>query len=58
MCKLPNVIPKSNTTFRINPLNPWKIQHLGQHVYMWFILPIYGVYVILESIGKYASMRS
>jgi len=35
---------------RINPLRSLKRQHLGQHVYIWILLPIYGLYVILESI--------
>jgi len=35
---------------RINPLNALKQHHVGQHVAIWILLPLYGIYVILESI--------
>ena len=38
---------------RINPLNALKQHHVGQHVAIWILLPLYGIYVILESICKY-----
>ena len=39
---------------RINPLNALKQHHVGQHVAIWILLPLYGIYVILESICKYS----
>ena len=42
----------------MNPLDPLKKHHIGQHVYLWLTLPLYGGYVILESISKYTFIRT
>jgi len=40
----------STTYVRMNPLDPLMKHHLGQHVYFWLILPLYGLWVVLQSI--------
>ena len=42
----------------MNPLDPLEKHHVGQHVYLWLTLLLYGGYVVLESIGKYTFMRT
>ena len=37
----------------MNPLDPLKKVLLGQHIYFWILLPIYGVWVVIQTIGKH-----
>ena len=53
-----NIIELRALTFRMNPLDPLMKHHLGQHVYFWLILPLYGLWVVLQSISEYLSMRT
>ena len=36
----------------MNPLDPLKKILLAQHVYFWILLPIYGVWVVIQTIGE------
>merc|ERR1712241_671699 len=38
-----------NNDVRVNPMNPLRKRHLGQHVFIWILLPLYGIVVLLES---------
>ena len=36
----------------MNPLDSLLKFHLGQHVYFWFMLPLHGIVVVLQTISK------
>ena len=42
----------SSIPSRMNPLDPLKKVLLGQHIYFWILLPIYGVWVVIQTIGE------
>ena len=41
----------------MNPLDPLLKFHLGQHVYFWFMLPLHGLVVVLQTISKYNHVK-
>lgn len=42
----------STSYVRMNPLDPLKKVLLGQHIYFWILLPIYGVWVVIQTIDN------
>ena len=41
----------------MNPLDRLLKFHLGQHVYFWFMLPLHGIVVVLQSMSKFCINR-